>query len=92
MEIPTLNLTYVSGETISVQVTSYELKFKSALLSDENGIYKLGTFKINSAAYKTWQPIKSIVYKVGECTVLAEYPPVKTPRTITYRVRSDWPH
>jgi len=92
METPTLELTFISGETVSVEVTSYALKFTTNLLSSEHGTYKLGTFKINSAAYKTWPPLKSIVYKIGECTVLTEFPPVKTPRTITYKVRSDWPH
>lgn len=92
METPTLELTYVTGETVAVEVTSYELKFSSDLLSSKHESYKLGTFKINCAAYKTWPPLKHIVYKIGECSVLTEFPPVTTPRTITYKVRSDWPH
>ncbi|WP_458377807.1 hypothetical protein [Pseudomonas fluorescens] len=91
LKTPTLELKLDSGETLSVEVVSYHLKFNDRLHIGAKGkIQKIGTFKINSSAYKSWGSIKAITYAVGECVVLKEHVPKMTPRTITFKVRQDF--
>lgn len=91
MEAPKLALTFTNGEKLTIEVSRFELNFTSDLLRGNKGTYKLGFFKINSSQYKQWPPISFISFDHGECSVLTETPPVKTPRTITYAIRTDWP-
>ncbi|MBP1147102.1 hypothetical protein V2I49_12355 [Pseudomonas viridiflava] len=95
MEVSTLDLTFESGKTITIHPTGYHLKLDGPLMYNELGSYKVGTFKINHADYKSWEPIATIIQKlddriIGECTIVDETPITTTPRTITYKVRVDW--
>ncbi|KRP65160.1 hypothetical protein SAMN04490197_2727 [Pseudomonas orientalis] len=93
MEIntPTLELKLDNGKTLSVEVVSYHLKFNEKLHVGVTGkIHKIGTFKINSSAYKSWGPVKAIKYATGECSVVTGHPPKMTLRTITYKISQDF--
>ncbi len=88
---PALELTLTCGKNLTVEVVGYHLKLNDKLhIGAGGGIYKLGTFKVNSASYKGWGSIEKIKFITGECRVLSETPPRMTPRTITYRVRFDF--
>ncbi|MEB0044113.1 MULTISPECIES: hypothetical protein [unclassified Pseudomonas] len=87
----TLELDLESGKRIKVQVTSYHLSLAAKLHVGSDGkIFKLGTFKINSAQYQEWKDITKIKYRIGECAVLRDHSPKETPRTITFKVRHDF--
>lgn len=87
----TLELTFVDGKTLVVDVAGYHLKLNSKLyVGAEGKVHKLGTLKINSSAYQSWGAIKAVKYSIGGCVVLMEHTPKTTPRTITYKVRQDF--
>lgn len=91
MKTKTLELKLDDGKTLSVEVTGYHLSLNEKLNVGAKGkIHKIGTFKINSSAYKSWGAIKAIKYVMGECVVLRDEPPKMTPRTITYKIRQDF--
>ena len=86
-----LELDLEGGKRLKVQVTSYHLMLSEKLhIGGRGEIFKLGTFKINSAHYRDWKNITKINYRFGECTVLRDHPPKETPRTITFKVRHDF--
>ncbi|MHC8324748.1 hypothetical protein [Pseudomonas sp. LB1P83] len=87
----TLELDLEGGKRIKVQVTSYHLTLSAKLHIGGGGkIFKLGTFKINSAQYREWKDVTKIKYRIGVCAVLRDHPPKETPRTITFRIRQDF--
>lgn len=87
----TLELTFIDGKSLVVDVAGYHLKLNNKLhIGNKGKIYKTGSFKINSSAYESWGAIKAIKYVMGECVVMEEHTPKTTPRTITYKIRHDF--